>query len=426
MISQHPLTFIAVVLPAKLADLQELLQAMAKSPGANSILPFSRIGCIHFGRVVLIDGATTVYLSIEINYDGDIDALLTELLRVAQPGLSRLFAHCEGFTADVRMFIQANQRSVAAFYNGHQGRSRQRILREEALRQAIRDYLDANSAVLSRQSQHEIRQQIQAHISAQPGFEWVRKRMKPAVFSEELRQRWFVLLIGLSLLLVLIGGWPTALFVIIGFFAVLAVVVRGWLAALNKLEETDNPAKLIANPGRVAKLLEQENRTMQNQLTHVAILKPGSLRRRSLKVVLWVIDVLAKVWFNQGRLSGISTIHFARWVFFDNDTRLLFYSNFDGSWESYLGDFTDQASRGLTGIWSNTLNFPKAHNLVSEGARNEQDFKEWVRVHQLPTQVWYSAYPNLSVPNIYNNSQIRAGLFGELSSDALAQWFRRL
>ncbi len=44
-----------------------------------------------------------------------------------------------------------------------------------------------------------------------------------------------------------------------------------------------------------------------------------------------------------GKLGEISTIHFARWISIDHGQRLLFLSNYDGSWTNYLGDFRDEA-----------------------------------------------------------------------------------
>ena len=46
-----------------------------------------------------------------------------------------------------------------------------------------------------------------------------------------------------------------------------------------------------------------------------------------------------------------------------NTGDLLFLSNYGGSWESYLEDFITKAHSGLTGIWSNTVGFPKTSNL---------------------------------------------------------------
>ena len=41
------------------------------------------------------------------------------------------------------------------------------------------------------------------------------------------------------------------------------------------------------------------------------------------------------------------------------------------------------------------------------GARDEQSFKTWTRDYQVPTQVWYSAYPTLSVQDVLRNAEIR-------------------
>jgi hypothetical protein len=39
------------------------------------------------------------------------------------------------------------------------------------------------------------------------------------------------------------------------------------------------------------------------------------------------------------------TIHFAHWAFVSNGSRLMFFSNFDHNWESYLDDFIEGARR---------------------------------------------------------------------------------
>jgi hypothetical protein len=135
---------------------------------------------------------------------------------------------------------------------------------------------------------------------------------------------------------------------------------------------------------------------------------------------------LAREFFTRGSLGGISSIHFARWVLIDEGRRLLFFSNYDGSWESYLGDFIDKAALGLTSIWSNTEEFPKTKFLLFKGARDEERFKAWTRAHQIPTQLWYSAYPDLTVQNILASRKICAELRRGLKKDReIDRWLRR-
>jgi hypothetical protein len=122
-------------------------------------------------------------------------------------------------------------------------------------------------------------------------------------------------------------------------------------------------------------------------------------------------------------------IHFARWVITPDGRHLIFLSNFDGSWESYLNDFIDLAASGLTAVWTHTDNavgFPRTRWLVREGARDEARFKAYARFSMVPTNVWYSAYPDISVANIDNNMRIRADLVAPLDRSATEAWLRRL
>ncbi|WP_053179858.1 hypothetical protein [Pseudomonas kilonensis] len=91
-------------------------------------------------------------------------------------------------------------------------------------------------------------------------------------------------------------------------------------------------------------------------------------------------------------IKRISSIHYARWVIFDNDSRLLFTSNFDGTWEKYLGDFVKLAAEGLDAIWSNCEGYP--------GAQTYEKFQEYVRKHQVKTDLFYAAYPDATVPTV--------------------------
>jgi hypothetical protein len=118
-----------------------------------------------------------------------------------------------------------------------------------------------------------------------------------------------------------------------------------------------------------------------------------------------------RLYFNRGELGGIPTIHFARWVITPDGRQVLFFSNFDGSWERYLGDFIEQARRGLNAIWSNTLGYPKTFGLVEGGAEDEERFKSFARNSMHRTRVWYAADPDLSIQNIRDNARIREEAF---------------
>jgi hypothetical protein len=125
-----------------------------------------------------------------------------------------------------------------------------------------------------------------------------------------------------------------------------------------------------------------------------------------------------------GKLSGITSIHFARWAIIDEGRRLIFFSNFDGTWENYLSDFVDRAASGLTLAWSNTYEFPKSVLLVLKGAREENLFKAVVRKNQLFTNVWYSAYPTLTVKEISQNHKIALGIGKKMDDLEINNWLK--
>jgi Dyp-type peroxidase family len=218
-------------------------------------------------------------------------------------------------------------------------------------------------------------------------------------------------------------SWSQALMITGAVVAVAVALLGAAYLFLRKLEKTD--PVIILNKD-IEDLVSAEDRIVQNQMSSVIYIKePLWFRGLVLRAVLAFINFSAKYLSNQGTLAGIPSIHFARWVIVDEGRRLVFFSNFDGSWENYLGDFIDKSHSGLTGVWSNCVGFPRTKNLVQDGATDEQRFKAYSRDSQIPTQVWYSAYRWLSVDNINNNTKIRLGLYGDMSAEDAGLWVRR-
>jgi hypothetical protein len=216
--------------------------------------------------------------------------------------------------------------------------------------------------------------------------------------ADGLRAAGKVLLLSLAFLITT----ALALLFLAVAFALLLELLSRWQ---NRKEQdaADREAVRPPLPNPPFRMLENsEDRKFQNQMTHVSILRPG--RALLLRWVLFpAVHQLGIGYFPPGSLGGITTIHFARWIILKDGT-LLFLSNYDGSWESYLGDFVGKASIGLSGVWSATERFPRAFfhllgNWIDGGARHEQRFKNWTRQYQQETQFWYSGSPGLSVRN---------------------------
>jgi hypothetical protein len=131
------------------------------------------------------------------------------------------------------------------------------------------------------------------------------------------------------------------------------------------------------------------------ELTVIAPLKAGAAA--SLRQVLNGLQISP-----DSPIKKIGTIHFARWVIFDNDQRLLFTSNFDGSWEGYLRDFSQTTPEGMDAIFGHCDGYPAG------GCRDFEAFKEYVGKHQVPTDLFYAAYPESSVKAVVEGLRVKA------------------
>ena len=141
---------------------------------------------------------------------------------------------------------------------------------------------------------------------------------------------------------------------------------------------------------------------------------------------LVAVDLATPVLYPRGNLARIKTIHFAHWIFLDGKRRGLFVSNYDGSAESYMDDFVNKVSFGLNLTFSQAL---AIRDLLPArgGARLEQDFKNVQRRHALPTEVWYKAYPGLTLVDIARNTRIRQGLERRTMTDSeIRQWLSEI
>jgi hypothetical protein len=104
---------------------------------------------------------------------------------------------------------------------------------------------------------------------------------------------------------------------------------------------------------------------------------------------------------------------------------MVFASNYDGSLDSYMDDFINKVGWGLNLVFSNGISYPKTNWLVLDGSKDEQKYKSVLRRHQLPTNVWYKAYPGLTVFDLERNTLIRRGIErSRLSDDKLLQWLK--
>jgi hypothetical protein len=177
----------------------------------------------------------------------------------------------------------------------------------------------------------------------------------------------------------------------------------------------------------VTKLRFGEDHDVTNQYTAMGTIKPGHFRLVLELVILYGVDWTARHLFTRGGLGRIGTIHFAHWVFLDKRRRGFFCSNYDGSHEAYMDDFINKVGFGLNLSFSSYIAYPQTDWLVAKGAWREQTFKRFQRHHQIPTDVWYKAYPGLTARDLSRNTRIRNGFEKPtMSDDEVRRWLAEI
>lgn len=425
MSHQVALTVIARIKQGEVEHLKQLLKSMNDNVAHNDVIPFARLSNTHFARLIVLDesvdlnGAriapSLVYMS---ECDAPLDQHLHELSDIAGEGLDKLCSHCADYPVSSEItcarrlaYLRSKVVNANAFYVNTIGRTVQQIHQEAQLRNAIQDFLDRSKQDWSGKDALEVRAAIQAFVDSEQSLGWARK--PPARPGISFRLKEMLHLVGIPLLLLVLSP-------------VLILALPVWLVLLRIHELTDAAPHLKPDDAHIRELAALEDSVVQNQFSAVGYIKPGWFRRLTVLGVLWLINYSTRHIFNKGNLAGVKTIHFARWVAINEMRRVIFASNYDGSLESYMDDFIDKVAWGLNAVFSNGVGYPKTNWLVLDGAKDEQAFKDYLRIHQISTQVWYSAYDYLTAVNIAHNAKIRAGLYGKMSKPEVEEWLRLL
>jgi hypothetical protein len=145
-----------------------------------------------------------------------------------------------------------------------------------------------------------------------------------------------------------------------------------------------------------------------------------------LTPIRWYMTWINKLffWVAQKRpttlkgLATLSLIHYARWVIIGRKqfphvhesqpkedlhySYMLFFSNFNGSWDQYVDSFTFSIPSGLDLFWKWNIRYPHSVPL--------SPFHEYIRYNQLETTHYYSAYPLASSNDIKAAKKVKQAL----------------
>lgn len=467
-VAQAKITVVApVVAGANPAAVRQALDGLGNPAGEALHSALGRTGIVHFASLSFIepgdprlpDGDLDGFLVLEISADGGDAEVLAAIAAHAGDLLRPVLARFCGLGDDTTLegFLRAHAVAIAPgspgkaglAFSGAPGHSVKRIRAEAALEAEISGILRGLSDETPGDATGTLRE-VRRRLIETGRHDWA---LQPA---ESLLERpagslshalASVLLrpgpaLGVAALLVLLTwvnyayvfGGGAGLFrqamallaafglTLVGVAIVAAALAGLLLLAVRRMERRESSASDAIPLDRYREVVVRENHAVQNNLTAVSIMKPGLLRQVALRTALTVVSIYARFVFRPGFLSDIGTIHFARWILIPGTRKLVFFSNYGGSWESYLEDFITKAARGLTGVWSNTLGFPDARFLFLDGAEDGDRFKRWARFQQIPTRCWYSAYPDLDTRRIRINSAIRQGLVRVGSESEARAW----
>jgi Dyp-type peroxidase family len=224
----------------------------------------------------------------------------------------------------------------------------------------------------------------------------------------------------------ILGGIVLALASLAGAIGTFLLALVAFLWVVRRVEKHDIPNDSQATLRQIREMEKHENVPgyAQNHLMAVGTLKPGLLRILTHTLALWGIRVLIQSKFRPGFVKNMGTIHYARWWRVPGTNKAAFFSNFDGSWESYLEDFVTRASFGMTAAWSNWQGFPPTKFLIFKGATDGGRFKRWVRTQQQVAPFWYSRFPTLTTDHIRNNALIHRGVAKARTHTQAEEWLR--
>ena len=409
------LSFITPVKAESEPALAAFLDKIGEDIEGNTDIPFTKIASLHFASLVIFpDKDYGSYLTFEANFDGDdVGAFLDEVLAVAGPAMHQIYSWTKDYNAttpaQTKAFLLAHVQRPGAYHIGTPWRTVSRIREEDALRNAIEDHADT---LPKNGAPSALRRQIQSFVRSKPELDFAKSAPPTGTFLQ--RYLPYVKLYGAGLI-----ALPIALLTLP--LLILGVIVL----RIKEMTDAVWMGEVDESKWRAVGAKEDKYRIVQNHMASLTNVKEGWFRRMLQRGVLVFAELTART-STKGTLSNIPSIHFAHWSVIDNGRRLLFFSNFDGSWENYLDDFIDKAATGLTGIWSCTVGFPRTRFLFFGGATDGPRFKAIAKEKQTPTLVWYSAYKSLTVQTINKNTEIRAKLNGNLPDAAARAWLQLL
>ena len=468
------------------ADTDKCLAELGNPAGAKIRAALDATGIVHFTSLAVIQSDNAVHLCWELSVDGPPQAALDAIIAQTGDLLRPVFGQAgldEG--ADLGAFLKAHivelhgkpWGATGLNYNGLAEFPVRQVAKQakfaDFARRVLRDYVSTETArgshpmltmahlrrilrgdpaLLAEATPAQLALVSEAREQGFDAFHLMteRSRLKLSAYRPISEGKAFlnflygpdgrILFYPLLALLVVFGLalWPqsTGLFVwkllatlarsILATLLVAGAVLGVFLGLLRRAEKRDIPDTAQAPLSKLRAIMAQDHAPgfAQSHILAVGKIKPGGFRAFTHAFSLWAIRNLIVYGFRPGTVRGMGTIHYARWWRLPGTEVVAFYSNFDGTWESYLEDFISRAHHGQTAAWSNWQGFPRTKFMVKMGAEDGDAFKRWERIQQHLVPFWYSRFPQLSSEHIRTHALIHSGVALAKGATDSEEWVR--
>jgi hypothetical protein len=127
-----------------------------------------------------------------------------------------------------------------------------------------------------------------------------------------------------------------------------------------------------------------------HEMTLILPLKPGGAQKMR--------DRLKNSASENAQLSDkVATLHDLRFVPFDNDTRVIFATTYDGGFEQYIKDFSTIVPDMIDREFAYCEGYP--------GVRSPEIW-DYIARHQVEAIVFYSTYPDVTVRQVWKGQRL--------------------
>jgi hypothetical protein len=441
-----PMSFTALI-PAKPGVPVKTLRTALTERAERIVEAFRGLPDLHAHRIVVIpeDDPYGPRLLLNSVTDASLPIHLDRLAEALAPFLADLVDLPAG-ASSLRELLLRHRLVEDTLFHAHPGVTVAEVHQEARLHQVLRDFVEAERAqgTLDQADLEGLRRRAHAYVERlgdpscasgpppAPGGAW---------------RAWLDLILTLTLFPLLgvlaFDIWEavravrgpkryltyvlTALWAVwaapFSLFAILCVRLT------EAIEKDHRPEP--APEAKIAHIEQFEEGRRKNELTMWFPVKPSLVGRFLMWLMLFGSERGTRHLWTRGDLAGARNIHYARLVRADGGRRMIFMSDYEGSFDAYIKHFVGVGghTRAVIPISSRVWGCPPTRWLYFpvDTVEFRRRWREMARSYQLQASVRYVAYEGQSANDILNHRAIREGLYAEgCEPDELLAWSRRI